>query len=375
MYQTLYPIFDSTIDSQFPDRNEGMDQILTIRKATAGEPSIEGETDVYFDTNYNSRILLKFDLTAVSKSIASGKISSDNQFFLRLSAANSLNLPVEYTLWTYAASGSWVNGAGFTNSNPKKTNGVSWFYRDSKAIGTRWASGSYNPNSTGSYSTVVGGGNWFTNVSASQTFKFENPEVRMNVTGIVRSWISGSIPNEGFVVKLHDSDEADLSSFGMIQFFSVNSHTIYVPRLEVYWKDTDFSGTSSISQIGSDDFVLSFKNIRELYSDIEKPKVRLHVRDRYPIATYTTSSNYLTTKRLPINSYYQIQDVITDEVIVPFHPSGTLINCDSDGNYFKFDCESLMPERMYKFVIKSEFESGDVVRIVDDNFNFKIGRH
>lgn len=376
MYQTLYPIYDSTIDSQFPDRNEGLDQILTLRKVTTGEPIVVGEEDVFYDTNFNSRILIKFDLTEVSKSISNGRITNDNQFFLTLKATTATNLPLDYTMWVYPVAESWLNGTGFNNSNPQITNGVSWYYKDSKTQASRWLTGSYASNITGSYGTIAGGGTWFTSSYGSQTFRFESADTHIDVTSIVRSWISGSIPNHGFMIKLDTEYENNEQSFGIIQFFSVNSHTIFIPRLEVFWKDHDISGINSFSEIQTDDFVLSVRNLRESYSDSEKAKLRLGIRERYPVATYSTSSGYtLNSKRLPINSYFQIQDVVTDEVIIPFHPSGTLINCDSTGNYFNIDCTSLMPERMYKFVVKSEFEGGDVVRIIDDNFNFKIRRH
>ncbi len=374
MYQTLYPIKDTTIDSQYPERNEGLDQVLTLRKVTQGEPSIIGEEDVFYDATFNSRVLIKFDLTTVSQSIHTGKISSDNYFYLTLKALDTINLPLEYTLYTYPVSGSWENGSGFNNSNPQIKNGVSWYYRDSKLSGTRWLTGSFNSGTTGSYGAIGGGGTWFTSSICSQSFSFEVPDIRMDVTSICRHWISGSIPNEGFILKLGNEVEFTSQSFGEILLYSVNSHTIFVPRLEVYWKDVDHSGTGSISEISDDDYVLYIKNLKDSYSQQERAKVRINVREPFPVQTYGTSSIYTNVKRLPVNSYFQIQDVVTDEVIIPFHPSGTMLNCDSNGNYFYADISSLMSERMYKFVFKSEHENGDIVKIVDDNFNFKVKR-
>ena len=120
---------------------------------------------------------------------------------------------------------------------------------------------------------------------------------------------------------------------------------------------------------------MNVKNLKDSYSQNEKAKVCINVREPYPVQTYGISSAYTGTKRLPINSYFQIQDVVTDEVIIPFHPSGTVLNCDTNGNYFIMDCSSLMSERMYKFVFKSEHSNGDVIKIVDDNFNFKLKRN
>lgn len=375
MFKTIYATKSNVLYSQYPEKNSGRDQVMDLVKISAGEPTFEGEDTVYYADTVNSRILLQFDLTEVSRSIVQGKIGSNFFSYLTLKSANSQNLANDYTIYAYPVSGSWVQGKGFLNSNPDLTDGSSWKYRSGKLEGTLWKTGSYNPTSTGSYSTISGGGNWFTSSFASQSFVNADPDVRMDVTSVVRTWISGSIPNNGFIIKHLDSVENDLSQVGVLQFYSPNSHTIFVPRLEFYWDDSNLSGTGSFTEIGSDDFVLYLKNIRDSYSQQEKPKVRIGVRERYPVQTYSTSSNYLTSKRLPTGSYYQIQDVVTDDVIVPFHPSGTKISCDSEGNYFKADMSSLMPERFYRFVFKSEFDGGDVVRLVDENLIFKIRRN
>jgi len=375
MFKTIYPNKSAVLYSQFPEKNTSRDQILDLLKIASGEPTIEGEETSYFSDTYNSRILLQFDISEISSSIVQGKISSNFYSYLTLKATNMVGLSHDYTIFSYPLSGSWSGGSGFLNSNPEKNDGVSWKYRDSKLLGTQWSTSSYNSTSTGSYSTIAGGGNWFTSSAASQSFVNENPDMRMDVSRIVRSWLSGSFPNNGLIIKHSDAVEFDSSSLGLIQFFSPSSHTIFVPRLELYWDDSNLSGTGSFTEIGSDDFVLYLKNIRESYAEEEKPKLRIGVRERFPVATYSTSSNYLTSKRLPTGSYFQIQDVVTDDVIIPFHPSGTKISCDTEGNYFKADMMSLLPERYYKFVFKTEHDGGDTVRVIDDNFNFKIRRN
>lgn len=374
MFKTIYPLIDTTIYSQFPEKNTGADQILEITKLTTGTPSLENDDTVYYADTYNSRILIKFDLTEISSQVQSGKISGNSQYYLVLKATEAINLPIDYNLYAYPVSSSWVVGTGYYNNLPDIKNGTSWQYRSSKSEGTLWLTSSYNPGSTGSFGSIAGGGNWYTSSIASKSFSYTDPDVRMDVTSIIRQWISGSIPNNGFMVKLPDSVEQDSSVFGTIRFFSKDTHTIFIPRLEVYWDNKDWSGTGSFTEIGSDDFVLYTKNLRESYNESEKPKIRFGVRERYPQQTYATSSNYIQSKRLPTGSFYQIQDWVTDDAIIPFHPSGTIVDCDSNGNYIRIDCNSLLPERYYKIVIKTEFDGGDTVRFVDDNFLFKIYR-
>ena len=373
MYKTIYPTKDSTLYSQAVEQNTGVDQIIEISKAAVGSPSLEGDNTVYYGATYNSRMLLQFDLTDISASIVSGKIYNE-RYYLNLNATEAVTLPINYTLYGYAISGSWTNGRGYFNNNPIITEGTSWKYRDSKLDGIIWSTSSYSATSTGSFSTIPGGGNWYTSSVCSQSFNHELPDVRMDVTDIVRRWLSGSIQNNGFIVKLSDTLEQDTTIFGSIKFFSVESHTIFIPRLDVVWDNSNLSGTGSFTEIGSDDFVLYLKNNRGSYKQSEKPKVRLGIRERYPQQAYATSSVYLNAKRLPTGSYFQIQDTETDEIIIPFDNLGTKISCDSQGNYFNADMSSLMPERYYKFLFKSEFEGGDVVRFVDDNYVFKVSR-
>ena len=71
----------------------------------------------------------------------------------------------------------------------------------------------------------------------------------MNVTDIVSRWIDGDITNNGFIVKRLYSEEINGDILGSIKFFGRESHTIFVPRLEVAWKDVDLSGTSSFDEI------------------------------------------------------------------------------------------------------------------------------
>lgn len=375
MFKTIFPTKHNCIYSQFPEKNCGKDQVVEIIKISAGEPAIDGDETTNYAETYNSRILLEFDITDISSSIQSGKIGSNFYSYLILKATEAKNTALDYTIYAYPVSESWNQGRGYYNNNPQNTQGSSWKYRNSKLEGTFWKTGSLSNNVTASYSTIQGGGNWYTSSFGSQRFQNENPDVRIDISSVVRQWLSGSISNNGLIIKLSDEDEFSSEQFGTLQFFSPSSHTIFIPRLEIQWDDSNLSGTGSFTEIGSDDFVLYLKNIRESYAEEEKPKIRIGVRERYPVATYATSSNYLINKRLPTGSYFQIQDVVTDDVIVPFHPSGTKISCDTEGNYFKTDMSSLLPERYYKFVFKTLHDGGDTVRVIDDNFNFKIRRN
>lgn len=376
MIKYFYTSKDACIYERLPEKNTGTDAIVELTKITSGTPVSNNLEDEFWDYTYNSRILMAFDLSVLSASINSGKISSNFTASLILNATEAESLPIEYTVKAYAISGSWTNGTGFYSNNPAITNGVSWKYRDSKLSGRLWETGSLTGNATASWSHPQGhGGVWFTGsgYEASQSFNHEAPDIRMDVTKIVRTWISGSIANQGFIIKFPESGENDSSILGSIKFFSTETHTVFIPRLELQWDDSEYSGTGSFTEIGSEDFVVYTKNLRESYREGEVAKIRLGSRNRYPVATFTTSSNYLVSNRLPTSSYYSVIDYWTEDEIVKFG-NGSKISCDSNGNYFRVDMGSFLPERYYKFQFKTEFEGGDVVKIADDGFIFKVVR-
>lgn len=374
MFKSIYPLTDATIYEYKPERNTGADQILELTKRT-NNAVIEDLNDPQevWDSTTNSRILMKFDINSISQSISQGRIGSDARFYLDIKSTETYNLPIEYTIDVFPLSGSFVNGTGFYNNRPQITNGVSWIYRTAKSSGVKWSTASFNPNSTGSWSSVAGGGTWHTTVSASQSFIYQPANINVDVTSIVKQWISGSITNDGFIIKFNDTVEKDSSIVGSIKFFSKDTHTIYIPKLNIYWSSIDHSGTGSLSEVQDEDFVIYPKNLRTAYGENEIAKIRLGVRPRYPVLTYSTSSVYTTNYRLPITTYYSIMDSQTDEVVVGFDQVGTAVNCDSRGNYIKHDMNSLLPERMYRFVFKVEFSDG-TIRYVDNDYLFSVLR-
>jgi len=93
----------------------------------------------------------------------------------------------------------------------------------------------------------------------------------------------------------------------------------------------------------------------------------------------------LTSKYLPSGSveniggdgvYYSIIDDDTADVIVPFG-TGSLVSCDSKGNYFNVWLDAFQAERFYKFEFKVVSGSNTVdetIQYFDDDFIFKVVR-
>ena len=376
MHYFVFPEIDSTIYQATGSANTGLDEILEVVKnmSTSG-----GNVKV-------SRILIKFDLEDIERSINNGTISSDRKFYLNMYDAGSENLNTSQSLWAYPISQSWVEGQGKHADNPATNDGCSWNFRDSGVLKTPW-SGS---------ATEHQGGAWHEEVYASQSFQYGSDDMRMDVTPIMNKWLDGTYPNHGFIVKRSGSfenidtntDEGSSERFGNFKFFSRQTNTIYPPKLEVEWYDTKWN-TGSLNALDSDeldDLQVYLKNLRPEYKESSKIKFRLCGRGRYPTKSYSnTSSEYLTQKYLPSGSvesiggdgaYYSVLDNQTDDVIIPFG-TGSLVSCDSKGNYFNLWMNGLQAERYYKFqfrVVSGSNTVDETIQHFDDDFVFKVVR-
>ena len=379
-----FPSKDTTIyqGNITSSQNTGLDEILEIQKYLNADGS----------TVYVSRILMKFDLSYISSSVQSGLIPTSSKYYLNLYDANPKELTTSDTLYAYPISQSWTMGEGKLGDYPRDEKGVSWKYKTGVIASDSWITSSEYPLGTG--------GTWFSGSSgqysreASKTFDHETADLKMNVTGIINNWIysSSAYPNEGFIIKRSGSlgnlstgsaapAEGNTTHLGNFSFFSRDTHTIYVPKLEVAWDDSSWpdSATGSLSALSStnlESLKLYVKNLRPEYKEKSKVKIRVVGRERYPARTYATSSTNLTVKYLPTSSYYSVRDAYSEDVIIPFDDYSKL-SLDSTGNYFNLWMDGLQPERYYRLLFCYKQNSGSINEIVekfDDDWIFKVER-
>lgn len=353
MIKSIFANKDSTIYSDLQTLNTGLDEILEIRntyyKITSGNPAELAST-----VKSLSRILLNFDISTISQSVAAGTITNP-KYFLRLNTADATALKTIYSVEVLPVSSSWDMGSGKKHSNPMITDGVSWKYRSS---GSNWAVSGSDWNTTAEY-------------NCSQSFDYEISDLYVEVTPIVNAWISSSIPNNGLIVKFPDSLETGSIDYGSIRFFSRDTHTIYPPALQVKWDDSSYS-TGSLTPVDITSMVVYSSGLKSIYKSFEIARVSFFVRDVFPAKQFVTSSRYLTAKYMPTSSYYSVKDAHTDEVLIDFDEDSTKLSCNSNGHYFNFDMSGLQPERYYKFVLKVQNSENTIV--IDDKFYFKVER-
>ena len=353
MHKFYTSSYDASIYLQQPDQNAGRDEILEVGKLYYGTIK-----DIY-------RTLIKFDVSTL-------ETGSEWKAYLNLKAANSEELPLQYTIYANAVSQSWTMGTG-TKFDNITTDGVSWYYKN----GTdKWMDYTVTPNSyvsgsdTGSISNG-GGGTWYTASIASQSFDYENDDVRMDVTDLVKLWTSGSVPDNGIVIHHSLTTENDTLDYGVLKFFSKETNTIYQPKLEVVWDDSSIVTGSLAPVTGSaeDGYKVVVTNLKTQYEADSKIKVRVKGRDKYPLKTFGTTFAYDQSKYLPTTTYYQLEDYTTQEIIFPFG-TYTKISCDSTSNYFIIDLSTLPINRTY--LLKLKIVEGGISTIIDDKLKFEI---
>ena len=382
-YYNLFPQKDSTIYSH-PDRsglNTGHDELLEIVKE-------RGSSNDY---HYPSRILIKFKNEEIKSTIEDviGHSTFNNgtsKVALQLTTVDPKDLNTVLNLTVYPVSQSWNEGSGRYGNIPTGSDGTNWIYRDNDTYQTAWTTASFAAGSTGSLNSsllTAGGGTWYTGSGFEATQQFltgDDLNTNFDVTDIVKkhsaslfanSTYPTGIENEGFMVKQPESVEINLtSSFGELSYFSVNTHTIYPPKLTFKWDDSTHTYQSSAKNSG--DLNVSLYRNKEKYNQNDEVLFRIHVRDKYPTRAFSTTSNYLDVGYFTTSSYYSIRDAYTEEEIIPFDDSFTKISADSDGMYFKLFMQGLQSERYYRLLFKHI--NNDGTTIYDNKYLFKVIR-
>ena len=383
-YYFIFPESDTTLYSH-PDRsdmNAGNDEILEIVKE-------QGSTD---NLLYPSRIVIKFPNAEIKTTIediighdifnTSGSVTAS----LQLTSAEPKNLVSILNIEAFTVSESWDEGSGRYSNLPTSSNGASWEYRFNGIDSTEWTTSSFEAGSTGSVSSSVltkGGGAWYTGSGFFSTQQFlvgDSLDTNVPVTEIIKKWSASlfnnstypvGVENNGFLLKKPNTVEMNIShSFGELQYFSLDTHTIHPPTLAFIWDDSTHTYQSSAKTSG--DLNVSLYRNKEEYNQNDEATFRIHIRDKYPTRTFTTSSNFLNIGYFTTSSFYSVRDAHTEQEIIPFDNRNTKISADDEGMYFKLYMKGLQPERYYRVLFKHKNDDGTTV--YDNDYYFKVIR-
>jgi len=398
MFRIFYANSDATLfqgttnSSAASLTNTGLDEVLEVGKYLSNDGA----------TLLKSRSVIKFDMNEIQQTLQTYNVSLNScKFIMQLFTTHAKNLPSEYTIDAKIVAQPWINGTGYLGSVPIISDGIQWAkpyasWSFDGQIGSTWISSSQQIqiNSSSLYVSGSGaGGSWlwqsgsgFFNLSnfnqvffhqpglnESENFSYRPTDIYMDVTDAISLWISGSgghtIQNNGFLLKFSDSDEADNSVSGYIRFFSRDTHTIYVPRLIMYFDNSQYN--SNLNDIDLESFLI-FSKLKPEYKDTEIVKMRIYARDKFPKKSPTNLFPTQTIKKLPTTTYYAVRDAATDEYIIPYDNIYNKVSCDNTSNYIHMDMNGFMPERYYR--LEFMITDGFTQQYIDDQIYFKVVR-
>ena len=375
----IFPLQDASIYSFYPNMNTGIDPIIEVGNLNV---NINPVPQVF-------RYLLEFDQDEINSVIDSRVGGTQFSSSLRCFIANAQGVNFNTNIEVYPISGSWSNGTGTYLDSPFTTDGVSWKNQTFEG-GQQWSLNGWGTYVTASWSgsNNQGGATWYTgssdpyntNIEAIQSFTLRSQkDLNVPVTDIVKVWYSSSksiggytnIVNDGFIVKWEEPLEFMTASAiqPIMQFYSVDTNTIYPPQLEIKWDDQSFENGSLPPIQTTDMYVALDSNPGVFYSESIN-RFRLNVRPDFPVRTFQTASIDTINHHLPNGSLYSVKDLDTNETLIEFDNEFTKISCDEQSNYFDIYMNGLQPERYYKILIQTEVSGSTIVK--DDNYYFKV---
>ena len=373
----LFPYKDATLYSFYPNMNTGIDPITDISNlniAVASNPQV-------------ARFLTEFVQSEI-EDVINNKIKGvqwDVDFKAYIATAQGI---VESTdLEVHPLAQSWNNGTGTYLDVPQTTDGCSWNTPLFENSGVAWSSSgtdSTNNYVTSSFNSTLapqGGGAWYysssdaTQYVITQSFDTRSTkDLKVNAKEVVSRWYSGSMDNNGFIVKWENNVEwnSNVQIQPVMQFYSVDTNTIYPPQLEFKWRDYQsiLTGSATASIVDTTNLVSSLAENPGYFTPQSINRFRFNVAPKYPTRTFSTGSLFVQTRYLPTASYYAIKDLDTDEYVVDYDTTFTQLSSDSKGNYFDVYMNGLEPERYYKVCVKTNINGSTLV--LDDNYYFKV---
>jgi len=160
----------------------------------------------------SSRILVDFPVTQIATDRTAGLIpaSGSVSFFLKLSNAfHGETTPKDFDLVVEPLSRSWTEGYGLDMEQYLDLGSANWL---SASSGVSW---------------TTGGGDFLSSPVSTASFDNGVEGLEVDITVLVESWLSGTIPSNGIGVRFPDASESGSTSFFTKRFFGRRSEHFY----------------------------------------------------------------------------------------------------------------------------------------------------
>lgn len=212
-----------------------------------------------------SRILIQFPITQIISDRNSGKIPSSGsvQFYLRMfNVVHPFSVPRDFSMTINPVSSSWEEGYGLDMEGYTDKGYVS----GSGGVGATW----FYPSSN-SPNWISQGADYLTGSGYDLTASFRSglEDIEIDITNLTEEWLSGSLSNNGLLIKLSSSyeDGSTLGSF-YTKKFSARTSEFYFnrPCIEARWNPSvvddrnNFYASSSLLSAEDNTMNLYFYN-------------------------------------------------------------------------------------------------------------------
>lgn len=352
----IFPTKDSTIYSEFPEVNTGIDEILECSSTP----------------NNTSRFLIQFSQDEISNVITNLIKGKSYKAEFNSFIAHLTNLYKIKKIFINPVYEGWDMGVGRLSDNPNPKIGVSWTKKNDN---NSWDFETLPQEVTGSFiEGKEGGGNWYISPQSEYELSYGNSkDLKVDITSIVNLWDEGEIENNGLIIRQDPLNEfpTHINQPSEIKYFSIDTNTIYPPYIKFKWDDYVEDVDESLDEMGNMDYLISISNNSNKYFNSVVKKFRINATPKYPPRVYKTRSLYGKNSYLPLNNaYYAIKDVDTNLNVIDFDEDYTKISADKEGSYFNLYMNGLEPERYFTILIKIKI-NGEV-RIFDTKTRFKV---
>lgn len=246
--------------------NSGASETLQIFKIAA----ISGAVGAYATASI-ARALMHFDLSALASLTSSGQVPSSGVVY-RLHLADlqhNSTLPKSFDIEVQSLTQDWDEGTGIDVDQFSDSGLANWI----------------QPK-TGQYWSVAGSsgsGEIFV-----QHFDSGHEDLDIDVTNLVSSWLSGTISNNGVMIRLSSTLESDGSDYYVKMFSSRETYfPVRTPYIEARWDDS--------LKDDRNNFVFDYSGSLFLYNRVRGAYTNLSTGSNPLLVSIADSSGTLTT--------------------------------------------------------------------------------
>lgn len=215
---TITNTFKENLLNRAKDANMGASDVLEVFSLYS--PRADG----LVEDPGTSRILIDFPVEKIKSDRESGRLplSGNVSFVMKMfNTPHPFTLPDKFHLSVSPLSRSWEEGRGLDMEYYKDTGPVNWI---SASLSESWE---------------TEGGDYYDSLEKSQYFEEGTEDLEIDITDFVESWLTGSIENNGLMLKLSSSHEEEKRSYYTKKFFARGSQYFYKkPHIEARFDAT-----------------------------------------------------------------------------------------------------------------------------------------